>query len=563
LTIDPLLSKSVRILNDDIEEDSPIAEFTKYRDTIVRMIIGSEPKFSIGIFGEWGTGKTTLMKLIEKKLREYTREEVFIWNNVPQNDNDNRRLKSFLKDNYKLDWIENSQFVKDPNNKTLSINDGNPHQVVDNKGSYHEEYDHIASIELDDKKKIATLRINNNFIRELIVKEVDGKASIYFQENQILTVWFNAWKYEREDQFALIALMKTIAYAMGELPQYKEIKRILLRGAVIIGKGVLRNLVEKWIPLVDRESIDELEKHLLPKFELLSQVDKDTIYFDGMHKIEEEMEKITGPKTRDNKTRIVVFIDDLDRCSPKTAVEVFESIKVFLGMEGFIYVVGLSIDVISKLIEVSYGKDSLIKGENYIRKIIQLPITIPEWNDIGIIRNLIGDLSARLDKKYSDLVRKNKDVIARAAELNPREVKRFINNFIITYEIYSDLIDKKRITSEDLLLVQALKVRWYAFYSVISTDEKFRQDVKKYVKLSDDEKIEEITEWRKTNDNVPTAYRNKIFDFESDQELWKFLKNNKEILQIDWKVYRHVVETIKEIKEAVKDAKSGLDPWAF
>jgi hypothetical protein len=558
-----LLSKSVRILNDDIEEDNPISEFTKYRDTIVRIIRGSEPKFSIGIFGEWGTGKTTLMRLVEKKLREYTREEVFIWNNVPQNDNDNNRLKSFLKDNYKLDWIENSKFVKDRNNKTLSINDGKPRRVTDSKGSYHDEYDDLVSIELDDKKKTAILRINNNFVRELIVKEVNGKANIYFQENEILTVWFNAWKYEREDQFALIALMKTIAYAMGQLPQYREIKRILLRGAVIIGKGVLRNLVEKWIPLVQKESIDELEKYLLPKFELLSQVDKDTIYFDGMHKIEEEMGKITGPKARDSNTRIVIFIDDLDRCSPKTAVEVFESIKVFLGMEGFIYVVGLSIDVISKLIEVSYGKDSLIKGENYIRKIIQLPITIPEWNDFDIIRNLIGDLSTRLDKKYSDLVRKNKDVIARAAELNPREVKRFINNFIITYEIYSDLIDKKRITSGDLLLVQALKVRWYAFYSIISTDEKFRKDVKKYLQLRNDEKMAEITEWRKSNDNVPTAYRNKIFDFESDQELWKFLMISKEILQIDWKVYRHVVETMKDIKEAVKEAKSGMDSWAY
>jgi predicted KAP-like P-loop ATPase len=40
-------------------------------------------------------------------------------------------------------------------------------------------------------------------------------------DNNILTVWFNAWRYEREDQFALVALMKTIAYAMGDLPRYQ------------------------------------------------------------------------------------------------------------------------------------------------------------------------------------------------------------------------------------------------------------------------------------------------------------------------------------------------------
>ena len=112
------------------------------------------------------------------------------------------------------------------------------------------------------------------------------------------------------------------------------------------------------------KGLQELETRLLPKMELLSKVDKDTIYFDGVQKIEEEMKKIS------KKNRIVVFIDDLDRCSPATALEVFESIKVFLGIEGFIYIVGLSIETISKLIDTAYGKDSQITGEHYIRKII-------------------------------------------------------------------------------------------------------------------------------------------------------------------------------------------------
>ena len=181
--------------------------------------------------------------------------------------------------------------------------------------------------------------------------------------------------------------------------------------------------------------------------ELLSKVDKDTIYFDGVQKIEEEMKKIS------KKNRIVVFIDDLDRCSPATALEVFESIKVFLGIEGFIYIVGLSIETISKLIDTAYGKDSQITGEHYIRKIIQLPITIPEWNDVDIIKNLIKDLSTSkiLDERYSTLVDENKDVIAKAVELNPREVKRFINNFIISHEIFSA---NNKINAKDLLLVE-------------------------------------------------------------------------------------------------------------
>jgi hypothetical protein len=404
------------------------------------MVQGSKPKFSVGIYGDWGTGKTTLMRLVQKRLQN--------------------------------------------------------------------------------------------------------------QEN-ILTVWFNAWRYEREDQFALIALMKTIAYAMGGLPQYQEIKKILLRGALIIGKGVLWSLVEKWIPLVPKESLEELEKNLLPKMELLSQVDKDTIYFDGLHKIEQEMEKVS---TNNSKERIVVFIDDLDRCSPTTTLEVFESIKVFLGMEGFIYIVGLSINTISKLIDVAY-KDQ-VKGEAYIRKMIQLPITIPEWNDVDIIKSLVHNLSTRLDEKYRILVDQNKEIIAKAVELNPREVKRFINNFIVAHEIYSS----NKVKPEELLIVQALKFRWDKFYSYVSTDDPtFRQEVQEYAKLSVDDRSRKISDRKKDTENPPKRYENVIFGFESDDKLWDFLSDNKiggVIFSIaDWKVYRQVVETLKEEKELIREAR--------
>jgi len=78
--------------------------------------------------------------------------------------------------------------------------------------------------------------------------------------------------------------------------------------------------------------------------DILSTVDKDTIYFDGVEKIENEMKKVL------KNNRIVVFVDDLDRCSPDKAREGFESIKVFLDIEGFVFIIGLSPEVIKKLI---------------------------------------------------------------------------------------------------------------------------------------------------------------------------------------------------------------------
>ena len=51
-------------------------------------------------------------------------------------------------------------------------------------------------------------------------------------KNDIIRVRFEAWRYEREEQFALIPLLKTIAFALPEEKKFKNLKRKLKRGAI-------------------------------------------------------------------------------------------------------------------------------------------------------------------------------------------------------------------------------------------------------------------------------------------------------------------------------------------
>ena len=75
------------------------------------------------------------------------------------------------------------------------------------------------------------------------------------------------------------------------------------------------------------------------------------------------------------------------------------------------------------------------------------------------------------NEKYKDLI--DQDLISAAVENNPRELKRFLNNFIIAYEIFSTV---EHFNAKELLLIQAIQLRWNQFYNLlITSDEKLRR----------------------------------------------------------------------------------------
>ena len=299
---------------------------------------------------------------------------------------------------------------------------------------------HRLFIKLNADKNKAILEIDDVPVYEFLVENDGGR--ILLKENNILTIWFNAWRYEREEQYATIALMKTIAYAMGTHQSYRKIKPLILRGLTIITKDIFRNLALKYV--MTERGMDELETNLFPKLERLAEIDKDTIYFDGIKKIEEEMRKIVKEYP---ENRAVVFIDDLDRCSPETALEVFESIKV--EIDGFVFIVGLSREALYKLIKAKYEKMGLtdITPDEYIRKIIQIDIIIQKWTDDSI-KDLIYHLSNKVDKDYRKQIIKNSDLIARGVESNPRQLKRFLNRFIVSLTVDKSLDATKFLVGE-------------------------------------------------------------------------------------------------------------------
>ena len=82
-------------------------------------------------------------------------------------------------------------------------------------------------------------------------------------------------------------------------------------------------------------------------------------------------------------SRLVVFIDELDRCRPDTILETLEAIKLFLFKGKVAFVIGADERHISYAVKSKFRDIEGIQidiGKEYLEKLIQYPIRIPQLN---------------------------------------------------------------------------------------------------------------------------------------------------------------------------------------
>ncbi len=146
--------------------------------------------------------------------------------------------------------------------------------------------------------------------------------------------------------------------------------------------------------------------------------------------------------------RLVIFIDDLDRCLPEQAVSVLEAIKVFLDIPGCIFLLGVDREIIERGILVRYKEFALdaaaaeragqtatiipIGERAYLEKIVQVPFELPPLDESAIRQFLEQRLNAMARGKTplpAAEVETIAAVMTRGLQRNPRKLKRTFNTF--------------------------------------------------------------------------------------------------------------------------------------
>lgn len=166
-------------------------------------------------------------------------------------------------------------------------------------------------------------------------------------------------------------------------------------------------------------------------------------------------------KLKDEKIKIIVSIDDIDRLSEEEIVAVFQLVKSLADFPNTIYVLAFDYDVVVRAL----GKVQHGDGKEYLEKIVQVPFEIPVPNIDDIhealfskLNGILGDIPEEdWDKEtWAELFQQGIKNYIRSI----RDVIRYTNVFSLKYELLEN-----ETSAADLLGLTCLQVFEPTVYS--------------------------------------------------------------------------------------------------
>ena len=264
-------------------------------------------------------------------------------------------------------------------------------------------------------------------------------------DRKSLKVDINTWHYSmfRQDEYLGIVIVQSLVEELANEIGKKdpEISKSMKETSSKIG-GVLQKAlnvgksIQFGIP-GGGVSINEIEEALKTVDDSLQVENLSAI----MLKFKVEFTELVEKYLSKNNERIIFFVDDLDRIRPIKAVEVLETLKNFMDVEGCVFVLAVDYEIVQLGIAEKFGTDiQQTSGKSFFDKIIQLPFTMPtcSYNIERYLSDLLQEskfYGYKLDKNPEDsafFVNITEATVGR----NPRSIKRAVN--------YASLLERIR-----------------------------------------------------------------------------------------------------------------------
>jgi len=266
--------------------------------------------------------------------------------------------------------------------------------------------------------------------------EDSNKSGASEAKMRVKPVWFYPWKYRSKEDVWRGLISEVIINSID----VSKANRVTIANAakqfgMFLGRGFVHVMAGLTLKAKSPTGAGEAEldlsrlEDIIAEYREISHPEKAYL-----NEFESSLQNwVSSTLLRDE--RMVIFIDDLDRCMPDVALEVLEALKLYLNIEKLVFVVGVDRGVIDSLVSEYYKRLGLPgdKSRHYLAKMFQIEVELAPHE-----RQISGFLDQQLDtveywrKHLEDYEREIfRKAILQLAEQNPREVKRLINSALM------------------------------------------------------------------------------------------------------------------------------------
>jgi hypothetical protein len=222
----------------------------------------------------------------------------------------------------------------------------------------------------------------------------------YSDLDHIKPVWFEAWVFQHEPNILQALLWEIRNQLASKIKIYESLKGKLAKTTMaafeaaykMAIQGIDKTLetVSSWYGLreVYQAGKEAFKGQPAPNNKFSEEPDSIVLRemleraIDGLLGLTQILKKDLNPNQKNRQKshtdkKVVIFIDDLDRCEPDKAFNILESIKIFLNLKNCVFVLGMDVDIISA--KMDNDKDKA-KGKLYLEKICQEIWHLPALN---------------------------------------------------------------------------------------------------------------------------------------------------------------------------------------